>query len=264
MTIAMSVFGLKREDNIMSIATSKPVFSHKDDKIKDVINKMVSTGFRRMPIVSGKKEVVGIVTKTDILDAFLRKENFSEEISTIMIRDVIKCKHTDSIGYVLDKFKISRRGGFPIVKDAKLVGIISERDFVKKMPSSKIGLAVHDVMTSKPFIVTTALSILDCLRAIVNTKYRKIPVVEEGKLVGIISSADLMKYIHSSNYNYDFLDESITNIIVRNVITIEKEADVSEAVKKMLSNNIGSVIVVNEDKTLEGIITERDIVEELE
>lgn len=264
MSINLNTVGVDGREKIMEIATAAPVFCYENEKIKNVIKKMVQTGYRRIPIVSRNKEVVGILTKSDILDAFLRREDFNEKISTIMNRDLITCDENDSIEYVLNKFKLSRRGGFPIVSEGKLVGMISERDFVKKISDITTNITVDEVMTTKPFFISPELSILDCLRAMVNTRYRRLPVVSNEELVGIIAAEDLLKYIHKNKYKFEALDEGADSVMIKNVLTINREVDLTTAVKKMMSNQIGDLLVVEENNKLEGIITERDILEEFE
>jgi len=60
-------------------------------------------------------------------------------------------KKSDSIEFVLQKIKLSRRGGLPILKKRKLVGMVSERDFVKYFDKVKFGKNVGEIMTKKPF-----------------------------------------------------------------------------------------------------------------
>jgi len=264
MTINLGLIGLEGKEKIVTITSTSPVSCNENDKIEKVIHKIITTGYRRIPIVSNRGQVVGILTKSDILNAFLRGEKFDDKISKIMVRDVIKCDENDSIQYVLDKFKISRRGGFPVVRGDKLIGVISERDLIKKIADVDTGKKVAESMTKKPFFIRPDISILDCLRAVVNTRYRRLPVVDNGKLVGIVTAADLLSYIHANDYKIEALDDGVDKIMIKGIITINKDTDLSEAVKKMSSNEIGNLMVVDEDNNLEGIITERDILEEIE
>jgi len=264
MSIDLSFLGLDGKEKIIKMATRPPIFCYENEKIDSVVERTLSTGHRRIPIVSKNKETVGILTKSDILGAFLRREDFDEEVSTIMNRDLITCDENDSIEYVLSKFKISRRGGFPVVSKGRLTGMVSERDFVKRVSDTKTEITVDKVMTTKPLFITPGLSVLDSLRIMVNTKYRRLPVVDKGKLVGIVAGEDLLRYIHKNNYNFEALDEGIEKVMIRDVLTIDKSASLTKAVKKMTSNKVGNLVVVDKDKRLEGIITERDILEEFE
>jgi CBS domain-containing protein len=262
MTVKLEDVGLDRFKRISEIANMNPVYCEGDLSISDVVGKMVESNYRRMPIVSKSKDIVGIVTTSDILDAFLKKTDFKEKISTIMIRDVIFCEVDDTLDFILQKFKLSRRGGFPIVDDDKLVGVVSERDFVKHFSEADFGMKIEEGMTSKPFFIPPSISISDCLKTIVNTRYRRLPIVDNGKLVGITTVADLIRYMYEKKYNQDSMDEPIDPIVIKDVYTISKDKDLSDAIKTMKEKDVGGLLVVDNDK-LEGIITERDILEEI-
>jgi CBS domain-containing protein len=254
--------GLNREGKITEIANLNPVYAFEKEKIFSLVNLIIERQHRRIPILNRKKELVGIITTMDILDAYLRREDFNESISSIMIRDIIFCEENDSLGFVLQKFKLSRRGGMPIVKKKKLVGMVSERDFVKYFDKIEFGKRVSEVMTKKPFFISASISILDCLKSIVNSHYRRLPVVENDELVGIVTAIDLLKYIKENNFKFEALDEPLEKIMKTDVYTVDRDADVSEAIIIMKLKDVGGLLVVN-NKNLEGIITERNILEEI-
>jgi len=85
----------------------------------------------------------------------------------------------------------------------------------------------------------------------------------EGGLVGIVTSSDLLKYIHKSGYSFDALDEPIDDIVIKNVYTLRPDDDVSRAANTMVSRRVGGLLVVSGQNTLEGILTERDILEHI-
>lgn len=263
MSIDLTLAGFKREQRVISFSNTKPTFCFEQDKIKTVVNKIIDEGFRRLPILSKKQKLVGIITTSDILNAFLRKQSFDEPVSTIMKREVIFCDANETIGYVLQKFKFSRRGGFPILEDGKLIGIISERDIVRKFANIPFNLKVEDVMTKKPFFIQQNISILDALKSIVNTCYRRLPVVEDKKAIGIVTSADVIKYLRDNDFNFSSLLPSVNTIIRRELYSTDKDKDVSDAIKTMTMGDVGGLVVIDDNKTLEGIITERDILEEI-
>lgn len=265
MSVVLELAGIRRENKIITIANLNPVSCKSSEKILNAVDVIIRTGHRRLPIVSTKNTLEGIITITDLLDAFLRRQEFDENIETIMVREVIFCEESDTIDFVLKKIKLSRRGGFPIVDtNKKLVGIISERDFVKYFSNIPFDVKVGEIMSRKPLGITAEVSILDSLKTIVNAKYRRLPVLSHGKLVGIVTSIDLLKYIKNHDYRFEDLDEPVDLIMKKDVFTISKEADLSEAIRVMRAKDIGGILIVNEENKLEGIITERDILEEIE
>jgi CBS domain-containing protein len=251
---------LNRFDEVTKIAVLNPVFAYEKDSIKDVSKKIVETHHRRIPIVDKKKNIVGIVTYMDILDFFLRNQSIDGIISDIMVRELIVCDYRDTIAFALQKLKLAKRGGMPILNKGKLVGIISEKDFIKFF-SKEYNIKVSEVMTRKPLVIGPEFSILDSLKSMVNTKFRRLPVVDNKKLIGIITAADILRHLHSSNYLFDELDEPLDKILIKDVFTVSEDADLYEAAKIMISKDVSAVLVVN--NKLEGILTERDIMREI-
>jgi CBS domain-containing protein len=125
-------------------------------------------------------------------------------------------------------------------------------------------------MTKKPFFVHSNISILDCLKAMVNTHYRRLPLVTDKKVTGIVTSMDILKYIHDNgkiirnlqeDYNLAMLAKPLKDIVIDDVLCVEKGHDVSDAIKTMKKKNIGGLPVTDEKGILDGFITERDILE---
>jgi len=263
MSIDLALSGLKRDQKIISIAKLNPIFCREKDLIKQVVEKMLTTDYRRMAILSSKGKISGIITTMDILDAFLRKQSFDEAISTIMSREVITCNADDNVYFLLQKFKISRRGGFPVLDDGKLVGMVSERDIVKRFASVPFGIAVSEVMTKRPFFIKPSLSIFDATKALVNTHYRRLPIVEGNKLVGLITTIDLLKQIQKYNFDSSNLHTPVDDISIKQIYTVLKNQDVSDAISVMVQHDVGGVPVIDSNNMLDGMITERDILEEI-
>jgi len=259
--IELEKSGLDRFNKISSIAKLQPIFAFENATLKQIIEKMLDSGHRRLPIVNRFNSLVGIITLMDFLDAYLRREDINEKISEIMIRDVQHVDVNDSIGLLLQKFKISKRGGFPVTSKNRLVGMVSERDIVKHFEHINFGIPLEDVMTKKPFFVHQNMSILDCLKTMVNTRYRRLPLVIDRKLTGIVTAIDILKYIRDNDYNFVSLAKSLADIVIDDVISIEKNQDISDSIKLMKKKSIGGLPVTDSKNVLEGFITERDIIE---
>jgi CBS domain-containing protein len=89
-------------------------------------------------------------------------------------------------------------GGLLITEKDKLIGIFTERDYARKLilkgKSSKDTL-IRELMTPNPFTVSPENSIEDCMQMMVNKHIRHLPVVEDGKLVGMVSIGDVVRTI---------------------------------------------------------------------
>lgn len=90
-------------------------------------------------------------------------------------------------------------GALPVLtEDGALVGILSERDYARKvvlLGKASRTTPVHEIMTLKVITVDVRASMEDCLELMTNRRIRHLPVVEDGKLVGFISIGDVVKAV---------------------------------------------------------------------
>jgi CBS domain-containing protein len=89
-------------------------------------------------------------------------------------------------------------GALLIVEHGKFIGIFTERDYARKLilkgKASKETL-IREVMTENPITVTPDNTIEDCMNLMNDRKFRHLPVMEKGQLVGLVSVGDLVKFI---------------------------------------------------------------------
>lgn len=87
-------------------------------------------------------------------------------------------------------------GALPVVKDGAVVGIVSERDYARKVVlegRSSVGTPVRDIMSAKVVTVDTHQNIDACMNMMTDGHLRHLPVVVDGQLVGLLSIGDLVK-----------------------------------------------------------------------
>ena len=92
-------------------------------------------------------------------------------------------------------------GALPVVDNVKLVGIVSERDYTRKVllkgKSSK-ETPVSEIMTKQLVTVNPRESVTDCMRIISEKRVRHLPVLEGADLVGILSIGDVVNWLISA------------------------------------------------------------------
>lgn len=100
----------------------------------------------------------------------------------------------DAIQLMADK----HIGALPVVRGDELVGIVSERDYARKvilMGRSSADTPVWQIMSSPVTTVGPDEAVHRCMELMTEQRIRHLPVVEKGKLIGIISIGDLVKAV---------------------------------------------------------------------
>lgn len=94
-----------------------------------------------------------------------------------------------------------RVGALLVMRDNELVGVLSERDYARKVilqGRSSAKTAVSDIMTSHPVTVGPNTEVVDCMRLCTHSRIRHLPVVDDDTVVGVISIGDLVKAVIDS------------------------------------------------------------------
>lgn len=104
------------------------------------------------------------------------------------------CKVYDAIALMAEK----NIGAVPVLKDGVLLGMLTERDYTRKVilkGRSSQTTAAADIMLPAEITVSPLDSVQACLQLMTNHRLRHLPVVEDSKLVGILSIGDLVNWI---------------------------------------------------------------------
>lgn len=89
-------------------------------------------------------------------------------------------------------------GALPVIADGQLLGIVSERDYARKVilkNRSSADTPVRDIMTASVVTISPDESVHDCMEIMTQRRIRHLPVVERGKVVGMVSIGDLVKAV---------------------------------------------------------------------
>ncbi|MBN6149582.1 CBS domain-containing protein [Xanthomonas sp. AmX2] len=106
-------------------------------------------------------------------------------------------------------------GAVLVMDDERLVGILSERDYARKVvlqDRSSATTPVRDIMSAKVFTVDPSQTVQQCMELMTGQRIRHLPVVQSGAVVGVISIGDLVKaVIEEQQQELDQLQRYITS-----------------------------------------------------
>ncbi len=148
--IALSLAGVASRETALDYMSTKVFTTTPGTPLESACKIMVRNGLRRIPVVGGEadiskaaKKLLGIITSTDIIRFLNAKELFDNlnsnlatdvletVISEIMVTEPITIEPNMTIGELCELFAEKNIGGVPVVKDDKVMGIITERDILR-------------------------------------------------------------------------------------------------------------------------------------
>jgi acetoin utilization protein AcuB len=129
-----------------------------------------------------------------------------------------------------------------------------------------IEMFVEQRMTANPITITSTATIADASELMRVNKFRRLPVVDGGKLIGLVTDRDLRAVAPSPattlsifELNYLLAKMKIKDIMQKKVITIQSDAAIEEAALLLYNHRIGGLVVVDDNGAVTGVITETDI-----
>jgi CBS domain-containing protein len=181
-------------------------------------------------------------------------------VGAVMTPLVCQCGSGES---ALDALAMMQRkyvSSVVIIDDAKVVGIITERDVVRALHrrGNLEGLRCADLMQGPVITVTATTRCLEAYHLMVSRGIRHLGITNEaGQVVGIASEGDLMRNF-GNEYYMTFKD--VGGVMSTQFCKLSPQATVASALVLMLDNQQSCVVVVNPKGHPVGVLTERDIV----
>ncbi|MGA2161057.1 MAG: CBS domain-containing protein [Methanoregula sp.] len=172
-------------------------------------------------------------------------------VKDYMTSDVV---HVDIPGNRDDVLKILKRtgiSGVPVLKNKKIVGIITRKDLLRKPEETQLGL----LMTSKPITIGPDADIRDAARLLVKHRIRRLPVVEDTKLIGLLSVADLIHAIAQMK-----IKDEIKDTYTSTTFALWEDTPLPLVGRVMEISGVDAIPILNTDSVLQGIISERDLI----
>ncbi len=247
----------------------------KDQNLTDALKLLRKHNVSRLP-VTNNKELVGIISERDIAKKLgsSKYENMPASrlhVSSVMVKDVITVPQSMQLGEVAKIMLEKGIGSVPVMDDDQMVGIVSKADFV----TLAVGIAfdkitVKEVMSKDLVVVSPTERIVHARRQMLEAHIGRLPVVEDDKLVGMITSKDLLraflefrKSVPEKYQKSQIKDLLVEDIMSSNPVFVSKDMSITEISNIIMETGFNGLPVVEDNKVV-GIITQTDILRLIE
>ena len=175
-------------------------------QLGDVAELMLENGIGSVPVLDDDK-MVGIVSKADFVTLAVGIVFDKITVKEIMTKDVVAVSPSDRLIHARRQMLDAKVGRVPVIEEDELKGIITSKDLMRafidfrksvpeKYQKSQIKeVLVEDVMSSNPSSVSKEMSITEVSKIMIETGFNGLPVVEDGKVIGIVTQTDILRLI---------------------------------------------------------------------
>ena len=168
-----------------------------------------------------------------------------------MTSDVVRVEIPGNRDDVLKILKRTGISGVPVIKSKKLVGIITRKDLLSKPEETQLGL----LMTPKPLTIDPDADLRDAARILIEKRIRRLPVIEGGHLIGLLSVADVIHALSQMKNKEEIKDKYTSK-----TFALWEETPLPVVGRVMEISGVDAVPILDAENKLQGIISERDLI----
>jgi CBS domain-containing protein len=193
------------------------------------------------------------------------------KIGQIMISNIVTVTPESTLYEAARKMGEKHIGSLIVIKYETPVGIVTERDLLREVVDKEIALEkdwlaggvtikeekIEKIMSYPLITIPLKSSIKEAAQKMIEKRIRRLGVTESGKLVGIVTAADLIRCLPETPESMRVWFE-VDYFMSKSVIAADEETSVEDVARIMGEKSIGSVIVTSHGKPI-GIFTERDL-----
>ena len=169
-----------------------------DTSIQKAAEYMSRKRIRRLPVVHSG-QLKGIVSETDIIRVY-EGMDCRVEVEAVMTPHVVTAGSWYSISKISRLMREKKVGSVVLLKDEAIQGFITERDILHKVlvkGGNSDDLKARDVMTKKVIFIGPQATLTQAAALMHEKRIRRVPVLRDDKLEGLLSQTDLVDYLAS-------------------------------------------------------------------
>ena len=175
-------------------------------QLHDVAKLMLEKGIGSVPVMDEDK-MIGIVSKADFTTLAVGTAFDKITVKELMTSDLTTVSPTERLVHARRLMIDAKVGRLPVVEDDELIGMVTSKDLMRayidfkkntpeKHQKSQIKeIFVDSIMSSNPTYTSEDASITEVAKIMIETGYNGLPVVEDGKVIGIITQTDILRLI---------------------------------------------------------------------
>lgn len=179
-------------------------------------------------------------------------------VKEIMSEDIYYVRVPGNRANAMEIMREKKVSGLPVVKNGtnELVGVLTRTDLVENPDEEQIALIMtRDIITASP-----EDHVKDVAGKMINYNIRRVPIVEDGKLVGLVTASDL---INKALWKMDIQDPA-EDYMIRSIPTSWEGTPLNVAFEIMRYFKLKVLLGLNNEGKLSGILTETDFIDESE
>lgn len=252
---------------VNEIMTTKVISVDKDDSLKRVLDLMKKHDLTKIPVLEEKK-IFGLATDNVIAYKLgsIRKRGVTASrlhASSVTEKEVKTISPNEEVKNILKSVGEPGPTMLPVVENGKLVGVVTKADL---LPLVKSKYQISSIMQQKIHAVSPDDRVIHARRMMITENIARLPVLQETKLVGIISDIEIayafasLKKSFSLGKQKHHLDELLVGDVMRTpVLWATPSMSIYDAAQLMMKKNIGALPVLDHD-VLVGMVTRTDLV----
>jgi CBS domain-containing protein len=232
-----------------------------------------------------------------LMSKFISYSALQIPLEKISLTDIIEIEKERSLAEGLEAMRSSDTGALAVVEQKKMVGIVTESDLIKhfKDDESFWQKQIQEIMTRKPFTLSSQNTIWDCLKLFTMGDFRHVPIMEaDGSLTAMLSIKDILNFIVNqfsdtfedmgtlikwevleeqqgdgsllvpekkleSGLSSDIFLTPIRRIATDHVYKLDENSSIMDCIELIRKERVPLVCIMAFETKLLGVISERDI-----
>ncbi len=252
---------------VKEIMTTKVIAVDKDESLKRVLDLMQKYDITKIPVLDQKK-FFGLVTDNVIAYKLgsIRKRAITASrlhASSVTEKKILTVSPEEEVKNILKSVGEPGPTMLPVVEKEKLIGVVTKADLLPLVKSTN---QIRTIMQRRVLTVNPDDRVIHARRIMITNNIARLPVVEEKKLIGIISDVEIafafasLKKAFSPGKQKHRLDELLIKDVMRSpVLWTSPSKSIYETAQFMMKHNIGSLPVLEND-LLVGMVTRTDVI----